>query len=111
MTTVPNCDQSIIEPTKISDYLLSAAHPIGRVKARFFKRFGFREGAPEELIQALLMHVRDNAVARTETSSYGTKYRVDGPVNSPDGRNPLLSTIWMVRAGETFPRFVTAFPC
>lgn len=111
MATVPNCYQSIIEPTKISNYLLSAAHPIGRVKARFFKRFGFREGAPEELNQALLVHVRDNVVARTETSAYGTKYRVDGPLVSPDGRNPLVSTVWMILDGEAIPRFVTAFPC
>jgi|SoiMethySBSTD1v2_1073268.scaffolds.fasta_scaffold234492_4 hypothetical protein len=111
MATVPNCDWSIVDPTKITDYLLSGAHPIGWAKARFFKRFGFREDAPGELVQALLAHVRDHAVADTETSSYGTKYRVDGPLASPDGRNPSVSTVWIILDGETIPRFVTAFPC
>jgi hypothetical protein len=111
MATVPSCDQSIIESTKIAGYLLSGTHPIGRAKMRFFKRFGFREDAPEELTQALSMHVRDNAVADAETSAYGTKYRVDGPLTSPDGRNPLVSTVWIILDGDTIPRFVTAFPC
>ena len=111
MATVPSCDRSIVEPTKIAGYLLSGAHPIGWAKARFFKRFGFRQDAPEELVQALLAHVRDNAVANMETSTYGTKYRVDGPLASPDGRNPSVSTVWIILDGETIPRFVTAFPC
>jgi hypothetical protein len=64
MATVPNCERSIIAPAKITDYLLSEMHPVGRAKAQFFKRFGFRAAAPEELIQALLAHVGDNAVAQ-----------------------------------------------
>ena len=111
MVTVPSCAQAIVDPAKIEGYLLSGAHPIGRAKARFFKRFGFREDAPEELIQALLRHVRDNVVADTETSAYGTKYRVDGRLASPDGRNPSVSTVWVVLHSDTIPRFITAFPC
>ena len=113
MDVVPNYDKAIIEPPKIAGYLLSGTHPIGWAKARFFKRFGFREDAPEELMQALLAHVRDNAVAETETSAYGTKYRVDGPLASPDGRDPSVSSVWMVVVGDAdaIPRFVTAFPC
>jgi hypothetical protein len=111
MATVPSCDQSIVEHTKITDYLLSRTHPIGQAKARFFRRFGFSEDAPDGLAQALLAHVRDNVVAAIETSALGTKYRVDGPLLSPDGRNPSVSTVWIVLDGETIPRFVTAFPC
>ena len=111
MGTVPNCDRSIVETSKITSYLLSRTHPSGRAKARFFARFGFRGDAAEELVQALLTHVRANAVANTEVSPYGIKYRVDGPLGSPDGRNPSVSTLWVVLDGETIPRFVTAFPC
>src|SRR5262245_8408194 len=111
MATVPCCDQSTIDTAKITGYLLFEKHPTGRGKARFFKRFGFREDLPEELARALLAHVRDHSIADIETSAYGTKYRVDGPLVSPDGRNPLVSTVWMILDGETIPRFVTAFPC
>jgi uncharacterized protein DUF6883 len=111
MATVPNREGSIISPTKIADYPLSDMHPVGRAKAQFLKRFGFRSDAPDELAQSLLAHVRDNAVTDTESSVYGTKYRVDGPLASPDGRNPLVSTVWIILDGETIPHFVTAFPC
>jgi hypothetical protein len=59
----------------------------------------------------LLDHVRTHDVANAELSSYGTKYRVDGPLASPDWRDPRVSTVWTVRNGELAPRFVTAFPC
>ena len=111
MATVPGCDRAIVEPAKVGSYLLSSTHPIGRSKARFFMRFGFRQDAPEGLVQALLEHVRTHDVANAEVSSYGTKSRVDGPMGSPDGRNPPMSSVWIVRNGESTPRFVTAFPC
>jgi len=34
--TLPNADRAVIDPAKIRDYLLAAAHPVGRFKARFF---------------------------------------------------------------------------
>jgi hypothetical protein len=111
MAMVPGCDQALIEPAKITDYLLSTTHAVGRAKAGFFKSFGFRDDAPEEMVQALLAHIQGNAVADVEASPFGTKYRVDGPLASPDGRNPLVSTVWIIPGSETNPRFVTAFPC
>ena len=111
MEYVPGSVEAIVDPSKIDGYLLSATHPIGSAKARFFNRFGFNEGKPGELLDALRTHVRGNAVARVERTSFGIKYRVDGPLISPDGRNPLVSTIWIVADGEAAPRFITAFPC
>lgn len=111
MASVPNADHAVIDLQKVSSYLLSGTHPVGRTKAVFFRRFGFREDAPEELLQALLDHVRASTAAKVEFSVYGTKYRVDGPLGSPDGRNPLVSSVWIILVGEASPRFITAFPC
>jgi hypothetical protein len=111
MATVPACDRAIIDPAKIQRYFLSPTHPVGRLKARFFGRFGFDAGNPDALIWALLSHVRDNPIATTEASSFETKYRIEGPLPSPDGRNPRVGTVWMILNGEALPRFVTAFPC
>jgi hypothetical protein len=111
MATVPNADQAVVDAAKIERYLLSPTHPIGRAKADFFKRFGFRRDTPEELIDAVLAHVREHAIADTEASDHGIKYRVDGPLAAPSALNPRVSTVWIVLNGETYPRFVTAFPC
>jgi len=63
MATVPNCDQAVVKRRKVEGYLLSSVHPIGRAKALFFERFGFSAAVPDELSQALLGHVRENAIA------------------------------------------------
>jgi hypothetical protein len=46
MATVPGCDQAVIDAAKITAYLLCDTHPLGRAKAQFFMRFGFREDQP-----------------------------------------------------------------
>lgn len=111
MALVPHADQATIDLAKVSGYLLSSTHSVGRIKAAFFARFGFRDDAAEELERALLDHIVSHHVAHSEVSPYGTKYRVDGALASPDGRNPRVSSIWIVRIGEAEPRFITAFPC
>lgn len=111
MATVPNCDRAIVERAKVADYLLSASHPIGRAKARFFKRFGFRDDRPEELVAALLAHINDHEISDIQATVYGVRYRVDGALQSPDGRDPHVSSVWIILDGEPNPRFITAFPC
>jgi hypothetical protein len=111
MAVVPNCQRATVSPEKITDYLLSERHPVGAPKARFFLQFGFGKEAPDDLIGSLLTHVRRNPIAAVEKGLYGTKYRVDGPLPSPDGRNPVVSTVWIVPVEDETPRFVTAFPC
>ena len=38
---IPNNNLSFVADNKITDYLLSDIHEIGKHKADFFKRFGF----------------------------------------------------------------------
>lgn len=40
----------------------------------------------------------------------GTRYTIDGPLNSPDGRTPRLQVIWFIESGGEIPHFVTAYP-
>ena len=64
----------------MGSYLLSSSHPIGRNKARFFKGFGFGEHAPDELVQALLEHVRTHDVADAEINPLLVKPAGEGVV-------------------------------
>jgi len=59
----------------------------------------------------IILVAQRSTAAQAEPSAYGTRYRVDGPLTSPDRRNPLVSSVWIILDGETAPRFVTAFPC
>ena len=58
---------------------------------------------------ALAQHPVVNAVAKRSQSPHGTKYEVRCGIASPDGRNPCITTVWIVE-GEGGPRLVTAFP-
>lgn len=53
---LPNADNAVIDQAKLITYLLSSAHPLGRHKARFFRRFGFSAAAWHKLAEALLKH-------------------------------------------------------
>ncbi len=100
----------MVKAKKISDYLLSAVHPTGRHKARFFGLFGFSRATPETLIQALIAHAGSNEVSVIDRTAFGTRYTIDGALNSPDGRNPRLRVIWFIESDGDIPNFVTAYP-
>lgn len=55
-------------------------------------------------------HAAEHDVARAESSPFGTRYVVEGIMNAPDGRAPLIRSIWFIERAETIPRFVSAYP-
>ena len=93
---------------KITRYLLALAHPQGGSKARFFTRFGFTIGRWEELANALLSLAINNDAAEIEETEHGVKYVIVGAIDAPDGRNPLVRTVWQIDHGTEFPRLITA---
>ena len=95
---------------KIVDYLFSHEHPDGRAKALFFERVGFKAEVWETLATALRAHGRAHDVASVVESRFGTRYIVEGELVSPDGRNPLIRTVWIVDKGQAAPRLITAYP-
>lgn len=107
---LPNFDRAIVPEAKIARYLLSFEHAGGRSKARFFREFGFEPALWQTMRRALLRHAGENEVVSVGDSPFGTRYIVDGSIESPDGRNPLVRTVWFIRSNEDAPRFVTAHP-
>ena len=107
---LPNRHLATIDETKIRFYLLSDTHPAGRTKAAFFRRFGFRVSSPQILHEALLAHSRDAEIASFSETEFGQKYIVEGQLNTPDGRNPQIRTVWFVSGHSNIPRLVTAYP-
>ncbi|OGK08574.1 MAG: hypothetical protein A2W80_05375 [Candidatus Riflebacteria bacterium GWC2_50_8] len=99
-----------IPPEKIRLYLLNHEHIVGRSKAKFFNSVGFTGQNWQILAVALKEHAQKNTVTRTEKTEFGTKYSIEGKLNSPDGRNPLGRAIWFIDYGEQVPRLVTVHP-
>jgi len=107
---LPNFGHAVVPQEKITKYLLSPVHPRGRWKAQFFKNVGFSRVERDALVAALLQHVADHQVKKVEDSHFGIRYTVEGAMEAPDGRAPVVRSIWFIRTGDTVPRLVTAYP-
>ena len=107
---LPHSERAFVRPEKITRYLLAEDHPVGRHKANFFISFGFSLSSWHRLETALLQHASQHEVAQVETTPFGVSYAIDGPLPTPDGRNPQVKTVWFMETGQTVPYFITAHP-
>jgi hypothetical protein len=79
-------------------YLLNEAHPKGKSKAAFFRRFGFRPEESHVMAAALLRLARETEMTES-TFAFGLKYVGIGSLNCPDGRQVSVRSVWMLRDG------------
>ena len=107
---LPGIDRAVVDAAKIHDYLLCESHPVGRFKAAFFYGLGYSAPAWQGLAENLRQHAMGNEAVAAEANEYGQKYEVRGKLKGPTGRTAIVVAVWIVRRGERFPRFVTAFP-
>jgi hypothetical protein len=107
---IPNADRAIIDPMKLHGYLLSPSHPIGRLKAAFFRGLGYSSEDWRQLETDLRTQHLSADVTLDEQTPYGQKYSIRAILMGPSGRSADLVSVWFVRTGEEFPRFVTAYP-
>lgn len=107
---LPNAENALVEDAKLLGYLLNPDHPHGLHKARYLGRFGFAASDADQLRDALLAHGRLHEVATVRQTGFGPRYAVEGQLLTPDGRNPLVRTVWQMDKGEVAPRLITAYP-
>lgn len=106
---LPNPDKAVIPRAKIESYLLSPEHPVGQHKAVFFGFLGYAH-AEWQVLERDIRGFADRDARPTRTTRYGQKYEVRGTMTGPNGRAVDMVTAWIVRDGEDFPRFLTAYP-
>ena len=107
---LPNSLQAYIPPEKLTDYLLSETHVVGKAKASFFRRLGFNETNVHLLEHELLTLAHSTPVREVVPSPHGIKYVIEEVIETPNGTAPLICTVWILETEETNPRFVTAYP-
>ncbi len=107
---IPNNSLSFVADNKITDYLLSDIHEIGKHKADFFKRFGFDISDVETFKGSLIQHSIDREIEKTKDSDFGVKYELKCEIKTPDERNPCIVTVWIVENEQEVPKLVTAYP-
>lgn len=106
---LPNSDRAVIDSTKLRDSLLSASHPVGRFKARFFESLGYSAENWEQLEADIRDLIGATEARPREKTEYGQKYEVRGSITGPNGRPAEVVTVWIVLTEENVPRFITAY--
>jgi hypothetical protein len=99
-----------IDKSKLVDYLL---HPVNsRGKLGLFSSYGFGQSNWEVLRDSLLEHAETHPVCEQIASRFGTKYIVNGVLNTPSERQPLpvMTAVWQQDAGAIGVRLITAYP-
>ena len=107
---LPNLENAYIQPQKLTGYLLSETHAVGASKARLLRAFGFSKENVAMLEQELLSIAQTQEVQDFIPTEHGIKYVIDGDIETPQGRQLKLRTVWIIDTGQTTPRFVTARP-
>lgn len=96
---------------KITKYLLNLDHPTGGPKARFFIGGGFSPDAPKALAEALKRHFRENMPTEHKPDRFGgERLVIDAPMGVPDGRSPMVRSVWGIDKGQAVARLLTAHP-
>lgn len=107
---LPHGERAFIPPEKLTGYLLSDTHPVGKSKAHFFRSLGFTPTHADVLAAQFLEIARITDGAVLSISPHGQKYSLTGTIVAPDGRHALVQTIWIIEPDDDRPRFVTAYP-
>lgn len=106
---LPNRAEAYVPREKLTGCLLSQTHTVGRSKAQFFRAHGYSEQTIGRFEHDRLDVVKANEVQQVAESPHGTKYVVDGTLETPRGTRVEIRTVWIIEPDER-PRFVTAYP-
>ena len=107
---LPNADRAVIPREKLYGYLLSSAHPVGRFKARFFARLGYRSDTWQRFDADLRSQHLSQDASLVETNEFGRKYEIRAILKGPLGPPELVVSVWFIPKDEDTPRLVTAYP-
>lgn len=109
---LPNRKNATIKREKLTNYLLSLTHPVGKSKSVFFRGIGFDDANVDKLEQGLYEIAQKNDVKASglATNNSGINYEVIGELNTPNGKIYSIRTVWFIKAGRKNPSFVTAYP-
>jgi hypothetical protein len=106
---LPNGDQAVIDPRKVTDYCLSPDHDDGKHKARLFHdMLGLTSDDARVLLDALKAAAAGGDAIVGKLDKHGQRYVIDSELTGPGGQ-AIVRSAWIVRSGEDFPRLVTCY--
>jgi hypothetical protein len=107
---IPNADRAVIEPSKLTEYLLNSEHKRGGTKAKLLILFGYSLENWQQLesdIRRFHLVVDVNVVKET---MYGVRYEISANLLTPIDRQLFVKTVWQIDKGTDFARLITLVP-
>lgn len=100
----------VIDPRKLTEYLLNIDHPVGGSKAAFFlDTLQIKPNDWQYLADQFLQAAKLTTLHRLELKQYGASHGAYALVTGRNGRQVVVETAWQLQ--ETGPaRFITAYP-
>lgn len=107
---LPNLNHAVIEPSKLTNYLLNPEHVRGGHKARLLMKYGYsRENWQQLEVDIRRFHLNAD-VSRVRDTPYGRRYEIKASLTTPNGRALLVTTAWQIDLGKDYPRLITLVP-
>jgi len=108
--SLPNKSLAYIPSGKLTAYLLSETHSVGKSKAKLLRSVGYNELNVGLLKEGLLSIAHTEDILDMQSSEHGVKYVIEGLLQTPSGGTLKIRTVWIIDIGQERPRFVTAYP-
>ncbi len=104
-----NPEKAVISIEKLKDYCLNEEHPIGKHKAKVFKKaLNMDKTEAETLRQIILKGIYENEAFETGKDMYGSRYYVDIDIQRKD-KFASIRTLWIIKFTESFPRLTSCY--
>ncbi len=106
---LPKGENAVIDEVKLTEYCLNPNHPRGRHKARVFAAaLGLTADNVATLAYGLRAAAKNGDARRGEKDGFGQRYVIDFELQGPGG-SARVRSVWIVRAGEAFPRLTSCY--
>lgn len=107
---IPNSDRAVIDPSKLTEYLLNTEHKRGGSKAKLLIKFGYSIENWQQLETDIRrFHLIEDVNLITKTA-YGNRYQISANLITPIARPLLVKTVWQIDINTDFPRLITLVP-
>src|SRR3954470_7738693 len=106
---LPKSELAVLDIRKLADYCLNPVHPRGRHKARVFREALNVERVDSVWLRdALLAAARSSEASLIGVNTWGEHWRLDATIGRHN-KSAMVRSIWIVRAGDSRPMFVTCW--
>ena len=104
-------DEILIEPRKLTDYVLSPTNPKGKHKALMFQQhLGYTRDTYQPLLDQIQAQALEAEAIPQQVDQHGQRYQIDLDIQgSQPHQREIVRTGWIIPPNANYARFLTAY--